>query len=103
MDKFKTERGFNGFEFEDRYGIKCSIQNSSLASENAIWFGTNGHLDNPAKILTKDKGWVEYPLPEGILIPSRMHLTQEQVKHLLPVLQYFVEHGCLPEDANEVE
>lgn len=28
---------------------------------------------------------------------DRMYLTQTQVKELLPILEYFIEHGCLPD------
>jgi len=34
-----TARGFSLLTFEDRYGAECSIQKSSLASEEAIWIG----------------------------------------------------------------
>ena len=67
-----TQRGFTVFSFKDRYDEPCSIQKSSLATEDAIWFG-----------LDKDN--------------QRMHLTQDQVKSLLPILQTFAETGELPE------
>ena len=74
----KTDRGFLFGKFEDRYGQKCSIQESSLATESAIWLGVDVGLDG------KD---VQY---------GRMHLTREQVKDLLPLLKYFVKTGNLP-------
>lgn len=61
-----TQRGFKFYQFHDRYDLLCSLQKSSLATEDAIWLGTN---DN------------------------RMHLTQEQVKQLLPILRKFVRTG----------
>ena len=64
----KTQRGFDYAEFVDAYGVQCSIQKSSLASEDAIWLGTE-----------KD----------------RMHLTQDMVKQLLPYLVNFAETGEL--------
>jgi len=36
MKKTTTGRGFQYIEFEDRYGHKCSLQKSSLATEDAI-------------------------------------------------------------------
>jgi len=85
----RTERGFKLFEFADRYGVECSLQNSSLATEDAIWLG----VDRPdPKILTPD-GWVSVPLPEGTLYKTRMHLTREMVAKLLPILQRFVKEG----------
>lgn len=90
MKKVKTNRGFDYHSFTDRYGNKCSLQKSSLATEDCIWFG----VDDPnPRILTPGKGWTEYPLPEDVLCDTRMHLTQEQVKELLPVLQKFAETG----------
>jgi len=38
-------------------------------------------------------GWIDYPLPPEVSIKTRMHLTQEQVRELLPVLQKFAETG----------
>jgi hypothetical protein len=69
-----TSRGFTIGEFKDRYGKPCSIQKSSLASEPCIWLGVK----------------------EALGEPSRMHLTQQQVADLLPLLQHFVETGDLP-------
>ena len=69
MDISPTQRGFMRGEFIDRYGAKCSIQESSLATEACIWLGTE-----------KD----------------RMHLTQDHAKELIPLLRHFVKTGCLP-------
>lgn len=62
--------GLDTIQFKDKYNENCSLQKSSLASCDAIWFGING--DN-----------------------SRMHLTQKQVESLLPYLTTFVETGEL--------
>ena len=97
-----TQRGFLRCEFTDRYGAKCSIQKSSLADDDAIWFG----VDNPdpkilaSKVMEGGTGWVKYPIPDDVLITTRMHLTQAQVAELLPLLIYFVEHGELPQQAS---
>lgn len=72
MEIKKTERGFARAEFVDLYGTNCSIQESSLATEWAIWLGVD-----------KED-------------PSRMHLSQEMVKKLLPLLEHFAEYGELP-------
>lgn len=37
----KTDRGFTRINFLDLYDIKCSLQESSLATDNAIWLGVN--------------------------------------------------------------
>ena len=101
MKLSKTERGFSVVEFTDRYGAPCSLQMSSLASEDAIWFGVD---DAQPQILASKAashgvetdevcGWAPYPLPEDVLLTTRMHLTREQVAELLPVLQRFVATG----------
>lgn len=97
----KTVRGFANIEFIDLYGSECSIQKSSLATEDAIWFGCD---DPNPQILAKyankynikcdqNTGWVKYPIPEEVLINTRMHLTRDQVKDILPILQKFVDTG----------
>ena len=63
-----TERGFDFAAFTDRYGKSCSLQKSSLATEDCIWLGVES---------------------------ERMHLTREMVKDLLPALQKFVDTGEL--------
>lgn len=101
LKRSKTGRGFKLIEFSDRYDIKCSLQKSSLATEDAIWLGVH---DAAPKILANDAsrlgvktdavvGWIDYPLPKEVTIGTRMHLTQKQVKKLLPILQRFVETG----------
>jgi hypothetical protein len=88
-----TPRGFSRIEFTDRYGIQCSLQESSLATEAAIWFGVNNA--NP-QVCIPGKGWTPVPLPEGTVCTDRMHLTQDMVRELLPLLQQFAETGELP-------
>lgn len=66
-----------GYRFHDRNDASCSVQESSLATEAAIWLG------------------VDHAKPQTQL-PTRMHLTQEQVRELLPMLTHFAEHGTLP-------
>lgn len=76
----KTNRGFSLIEFEDRYKQKCSLQKSSLATEDAIWLGVDVGI--PVELGGK-----------GEKIDGRMHLTCKQVKALLPHLQAFAETG----------
>lgn len=69
----KTQRGFEIVQFKDLYNEDCSLQQSSLAiyeqpGSGAIWFGVK-------------KG------------NNRMHLSYEQVKELIPLLQNWVETG----------
>lgn len=103
MNMTKTERGFDISRFTDRYGNKCSLQKSSLAEEDAIWFG----IDDPEPqimavdarklgIPTDEKyGWISFDIPKEVFLSTRMHLTQEMVRALLPTLQRFAETGEL--------
>ncbi len=91
----KTDRGFDVIEFLDYYSKNCSLQQSSIATGDYVWLG----VDEPevkilaSKILEGRTGWANYPLPEGVEIFSRMHLSREQVRQLLPHLIKFVETG----------
>ena len=104
IKKTTTQRGFPGLEFQDRYDKKCCIQKSSLAFEDAIWFGINepepmvlaAHAARVGVHTKETTGWVPYPIPNEVLIHTRMHLTRDQVQKLLPILQHFVESGELP-------
>ena len=89
----KTQRGFDIITFTELYGAKCSLQKSSLATDDAIWFGVD---DADPKILGKN-GWETYSIPSDVLLTTRMHLSKDQVEKLLPYLQYFVNFGELPE------
>jgi hypothetical protein len=89
VEKTITDRGFGIIEFTDIYGKECSIQKSSLARADAIWFGIS---KVKAEIMTS-KGWENYEIPESVCISTRMHLTREAVAELLPILTKFVETG----------
>ena len=80
LEVTKTNRGFQLIEFRDRYDAACSLQKSSLAHEDAIWFGCNEN---------------SFHSTTGEPLAPRMHLTQEQVRELLPYLQRFAETGEL--------
>lgn len=96
-----TERGFPIVRFNDFYGTKCSIQNSSLADEDALWIGVS---DAEPKVLasqarrfgvetTETTGWVPFPVPEDILLTTRMHLNRDQVECLINHLEQWLETG----------
>lgn len=103
MEISKTARGFSITKFKDRYGSECSLQKSSLATEDAIWFGVNDA--NPIIMATDakkigiptdaDTGWVGFEIPKEVMLSTRMHLTQDMVRELLPHLQRFAETGEL--------
>lgn len=81
----KTTRGFALVKFTDLYEQKCSLQKSSIASVHAIWFG----VDNTGPQLHDEKGVYNAD------VFSRMHLSQQAVKDLLPILQHFAKTGDL--------
>jgi hypothetical protein len=96
-----TSRGFAVANFVDRYGHKCSLQESSLAGEGGhIWLGCD---DIGLKRFEPGKGWSDVTLqqddPHGIThtANTRMHLSQGMVRERLPLLQYFARHGELPQ------
>lgn len=99
----RTNRGFPIREFTDFYGKECSIQKSSLADADAIWFGIDNAepivmASDAASVGVKTKettGWVPYPIPPAVSIHARMHLTRQQVKKLLPILIRFADTGDL--------
>lgn len=68
-----NNRGFAYGEFIDNRLSCCSIQESSSVAP-ALWLGVS---------------------------PDRMHLSQEQVALLLPLLQHFAATGELPESNNK--
>lgn len=92
-----TGRGFELIKFKDRYGAECSLQQSSLADfeqpgSSAIWFGLCGN--EPKRHMGESLG-------------MRMHLSFEQVKGLIPILQRWVDTGSFLDtgksDSQEVE
>jgi len=109
IDRTTTDRGFDLITFTDFYGVGCSLQKSSLATEDAIWFGPRNanpqvmHGDAKCLGVKTDAtcGWVPYPVPDCVHMTTRMHLTQEQVKELLPFLQHFAETGELPRQGEQ--
>lgn len=96
--KGATDRGFF-YEFTDAYGEECSLQKSSLATNDCVWLGVS-------KVQLLEEGWLpEFPMrvrplpPErahGIRVHGRMHLTREMAAELVPLLQHFAETGELP-------
>lgn len=75
-----TSRGFAIAKFKDRNGEACSLQKSSVATEDCIWLGRDAADKDP-----------DTSAPLG----GRMHLTQSQVADLLPFLRRFVLTGEL--------
>jgi hypothetical protein len=101
----KTPRGFAIVQFNDIYDVECSIQKSSLATDDAIWIGVDDAcpkiMASQAKRFGVDTneecGYVSFPIPCEVLLTTRMHLNRDAVARLLPILQRFVETGNLSE------
>lgn len=103
----KTKRGFMIGTFADTYGHSCSLQVSSLATDNCIWLGI---ADAEPKIMASDAqslsiktdqttGWIPYPIPEQVLLHTRMHLNREKALELIEALRVFVNTGSLGDDS----
>lgn len=103
----KTSRGFDINKFKDRNGLDCSLQKSSIATEDCIWLGLNNPdisefyptprdiKESHVEITVDDLQKLKKRPQNEIYAFSRMHLTRDQVKELLPYLQNFVETGSL--------
>lgn len=50
----------------------------------------------PSKMHTDaNNGWIKFEIPQEVLLLTRMHLTQDMIRMLLPTLQKFAETGEL--------
>jgi len=94
-DMKRTHRGFRFYEFKDRNGHSCSLQKSSIATEDCIWLGLDSA--DPVK-LERGKGWVDASelIPSVVELNTRMHLTREQAEILAKQLSIFSKTGELP-------
>ena len=90
MNMSSTARGFACIEFADRNGVACSLQKSSLATEDCVWLGCNNA--DPRELIS-GAGWRPVQMPQEYIANTRMLLTREQVRILLPYLQRFAESG----------
>lgn len=103
LDIGTTRRGFGRIDFKDANDNPCSMQNSSaIRKEGLLWLGNDTKNTIQVMNVGDQRGWSTVNLNEvygrgNVVINDRMHLTQSQVKDMLPYLQYFAEHGELPE------
>jgi len=101
MDITQTNRGFDIASFTDQYGEKCSLQKSSAACYDAIWFG----IDRPSVTVFQEGNmgkYVKTSLPPNFQFGGRMHLTREMVAYLLPALTNFARTGSLTEETEPI-
>lgn len=87
-----TDRGYARISFKDHHGDACSLSESSLADDEAVWFGVD---EVEPKVLVEGKGWVPVPMPDGTLLSGHMLLTRAQVAAILPHLARFAATGSL--------
>lgn len=88
MNFSTTQRGFARIDFTDRNGVACSLQQSSLATEDAIWLGCN---EPDPRRLVPGQGWQPVRLPDGTTCNTRMHLTRDHVAQLITVLRQWLD------------
>jgi hypothetical protein len=111
----KTNRGFSYIDFIDRNDQECTIQQSSMIGDeedaidrpgsSVLWLGVKDAnplimASEAASFGIKTKqttGWVPYPIPEEVLMHTRMHLSRNGVIDLIKQMQHWVDTGDLPE------
>lgn len=96
--KKTLNNGYVKYIFEDEYEIKCSLEEGHLSSPAGIWLGIEG--PNPTILI--DNRWVKYEIPDEVHFSSRMFLTENHVKALLPFFRRFLETSWLASD-NEMK
>ena len=108
MNIEETRRGFKLGTFKDTKGVECSIQKSSLASKQAIWFGVN-EVDprilkegvwEPVTTASYQPTDIHGNLIVGELTPvtelhqvlyeDRMHISQDHANTLLEIFNKFL-------------
>lgn len=86
----ESPRGFRFITFRDAYDEVCSMQESS-ADGKFLWLGqdkvTPKILASKAAtvgvITDETTGWVEVPVSPDVMLASRMHLHEEQVRSIV--------------------
>lgn len=75
----KTARGFNYLEFKDINNEECTIQKSSVATEDCLWLGLENN-STPHHVT-------------GEVGSPRMHINKKLAKELIKHLTKFVKTG----------
>jgi hypothetical protein len=102
-----TARGFRLIEFRDAYGHACSLQQSSIADYEAVWLGIESadpkvmarDAESVGLVTAETVGWIPYPVPEEVLMTTRMHLDRECVEGLIERLQAWLKTGEIGTEA----
>lgn len=111
MERRITPRGFTHLRFVDLNESECWVQESSRCLDgheddpgsSALWVGVQDA--RPLILASKAAehgvdtretcGWVPYPVPDDVLLTTRMHLTREQARDLADVLRQWAATGHL--------
>ena len=111
FEQTETQHGFIKLLFKDSYDNLCSLQESSNAEDDFIWLGIENAEPLIMKqdavklgLISKDKptaGWMDYPIPEEVLLHTRMHLNKEQATILGLKLLHFGTSGDISERTSE--
>ena len=111
FEQTETQHGFIKLLFKDSYDNLCSLQESSNAEDDFIWLGIENAepliMEQDAVklgLISKDRptaGWVDYPIPEEVLLHTRMHLSKEQATILGLKLLHFGTSGDISERTSE--
>jgi hypothetical protein len=96
----ESMRGFRFITFRDAYDGVCSIQESS-ADGRFLWLGQDkvtpkilaSKAASVGVITDETTGWVEVPMSPDVMLASRMHLHEGQVRSLIAHLQSWLLTG----------
>lgn len=87
-------------EFQDSKNNPCYIQHSSCI-DPSIWIGVNEYnpLIMKSDPIDNSEEWIDYSIPEGTYINTGLHLSQDYVKGIIPILFDYAYTGELKMNA----
>lgn len=106
-----TRNGFPEVAFRDSYEVPCRLSASTVIFDypdalqrpgtSAVWLGVAEvkarvmakHAMEVGVLTKETTGWVDYPLPEQVLVSGSMHLNREHVAGLVARLQEWLDKG----------
>ena len=111
-----TGRGFEIVTFVDTHGQECSLQESSAVpceddERGPLWLGVD---DADPKVMKSEakalglklppgevSGYMPYPIPDQVLLSTRMHLDETRVRGLIDRLQTWLDTGCFSSEESD--
>lgn len=82
-------------EGKSQFLIKKNTERGLLSMSFRILIEINAPYKNLLRQKQTKSGWVPYEIPSEVFLHTRMHLNQDQVKALLPILEKFVRTGTI--------